>query len=41
VLRKKKIELQRITDSDGLTGACNRRRFDENIQDEWSRALRD
>jgi two-component system chemotaxis family response regulator WspR len=38
---EKNIELQRMTHSDGLTGVCNRRRFDEYIQEEWSRALRD
>ena len=40
-LMEKNIELQRMTHSDGLTGVCNRRRFDEYIQEEWSRAMRD
>lgn len=40
-LMEKNIELQRMTHSDGLTGVFNRRRFDEYIQEEWNRALRD
>ncbi|WP_457354552.1 diguanylate cyclase [Roseateles sp. P5_D6] len=40
-LTEMNIELQRLTYVDGLTEICNRRRFNEHIQMEWSRALRD
>ena len=33
--------LQRLIKSDGLTGLANRRYFDEYLEIEWSRALRD
>jgi two-component system, chemotaxis family, response regulator WspR len=35
------IELQRISNMDGLTGLSNRRRFDEYASTEWLRALRE
>jgi two-component system chemotaxis family response regulator WspR len=35
------IELQRLSNMDGLTGLNNRRRFDEYASNEWRRALRD
>jgi len=35
------IELQRLSNMDGLTGLNNRRRFDEYASAEWSRARRD
>jgi two-component system chemotaxis family response regulator WspR len=35
------IELQRLSNMDGLTGLNNRRRFDEYASSEWRRALRD
>jgi two-component system chemotaxis family response regulator WspR len=35
------IELQRISNMDGLTGLSNRRRFDEYASNEWLRALRE
>lgn len=35
------IELQRLTNMDGLTGLNNRRRFDEYAAVEWRRALRE
>jgi two-component system chemotaxis family response regulator WspR len=34
------IELQRLSNTDGLTGLNNRRRFDEYASTEWRRALR-
>jgi len=40
-LTEKNIELQRLTQVDGLTEICNRRHFNEHIKMEWSRALRD
>lgn len=40
-LTEKNIELQRLTHVDGLTEICNRRHFNEHIQMEWSRSLRD
>jgi two-component system chemotaxis family response regulator WspR len=40
-LTEMNIELQRLTHVDGLTEICNRRRFNEHIQMEWSRAVRD
>src|SRR5690606_14990712 len=35
------LVLQRLIKSDGLTGLANRRYFDEYLEIEWSRALRD
>jgi two-component system chemotaxis family response regulator WspR len=35
------IELQRLSNMDGITGLNNRRRFDEYASTEWSRALRE
>ncbi len=35
------LELQRLTNSDGLTGLSNRRYFDEYLNAEWKRAERD
>jgi two-component system chemotaxis family response regulator WspR len=35
------LELQRLTNSDGLTGLSNRRYFDEYLNAEWKRAQRD
>jgi two-component system chemotaxis family response regulator WspR len=35
------IELQRLSNMDGLTGLNNRRRFDEYASTEWRRALRE
>ncbi|MGI4816099.1 MAG: diguanylate cyclase [Janthinobacterium lividum] len=35
------LELQRLTNSDGLTGLSNRRYFDEYLRAEWRRAERD
>jgi two-component system chemotaxis family response regulator WspR len=35
------IELQRLSNMDGLTGLSNRRRFDEYALTEWRRALRE
>jgi two-component system chemotaxis family response regulator WspR len=35
------IELQRVSNMDGLTGLNNRRRFDEYASAEWGRALRE
>ncbi len=40
-LTEKNIELERLTQLDGLTEICNRRHFNEHIQLEWSRSLRD
>lgn len=40
-LTEKNIELERLTHLDGLTEICNRRHFNEHIQLEWSRSLRD
>ena len=40
-LTEKNIELERLTQVDGLTEICNRRHFNEHIQMEWSRSLRD
>lgn len=36
-----KSELQRLSALDGLTGITNRRRFDEQLDQEWKRAARD
>lgn len=35
------LELQRLTNSDGLTGLSNRRRLDDYVSAEWRRAMRD
>ena len=35
------LELQRLTNFDGLTGLSNRRHFDEYLELEWRRAMRD
>lgn len=35
------LQLQRLMNMDGLTGLNNRRRFDEYVQSEWSRAMRE
>lgn len=40
-LTETNIELERLTHLDGLTEICNRRYFNEHIQLEWSRSLRD
>ncbi|MGQ4648324.1 diguanylate cyclase domain-containing protein [Lyngbya aestuarii] len=34
-------ELQRLANLDGLTGVANRRRFDEYLEDEWQRMIRE
>jgi len=34
------LELERLTNVDGLTGLSNRRYFDESIDSEWKRAIR-
>lgn len=34
-------KLETLATEDGLTGIANRRRFDERLQEEWSRACRD
>ncbi len=39
-LEQQNIELQRLSNLDGLTGIANRRRFDEAMQVEWLRAAR-
>ncbi|MBN2468777.1 MAG: PAS domain S-box protein [Deltaproteobacteria bacterium] len=39
-LEKANKELQRLTFIDGLTGIANRRHFDQMIENEWRRALR-
>lgn len=40
-LTEKNIELQRLTNVDGLTGLSNRRYFDEYLEVEWERARRE
>jgi two-component system chemotaxis family response regulator WspR len=40
-LMEKNIELERLTNVDGLTGLSNRRYFDEYLQKEWERAQRE
>ncbi len=35
------IELERLARSDGLTGLANRRAFDETLEQEWRRAMRE
>jgi len=39
-LEEKNLELQRLTNVDGLTGLNNRRYFDESMETEWQRAVR-
>jgi two-component system chemotaxis family response regulator WspR len=39
-LEEKNLELQRLTNVDGLTGLNNRRHFDESMEMEWLRAVR-
>lgn len=39
-LERKNKELERLSSLDGLTGIANRRRFDEYLTQEWSRAAR-
>jgi diguanylate cyclase (GGDEF)-like protein len=39
-LREANARLQRLSHLDGLTGIANRRRFDEQLDSEWRRALR-
>lgn len=40
-LERKNKELERLSFSDGLTGIPNRRYFDENVRQEWGRAVRE
>lgn len=40
-LQKSNFELQRLTNTDGLTGIANRRYFDDYLGAEWKRARRD
>jgi two-component system chemotaxis family response regulator WspR len=40
-LQKSNFELQRLTNTDGLTGIANRRYLDEYLAAEWKRAYRD
>jgi two-component system chemotaxis family response regulator WspR len=40
-LMEANLELQRLTNMDSLTGLTNRRHFDEFIENEWSRAVRE
>ncbi|MBA3520186.1 MAG: diguanylate cyclase [Rhizobiales bacterium] len=40
-LRKSNAQLAELASTDGLTGVANRRRFDEEIEAEWQRAVRD
>lgn len=40
-LQKSNFELQRLTNTDGLTGIANRRYFDDYLGAEWRRARRD
>lgn len=40
-LMEANLELQRLTNLDGLTGLNNRRRFDEYADSEWRRAIRE
>ncbi|ALU90203.1 GGDEF domain-containing response regulator [Herbaspirillum rubrisubalbicans] len=40
-LQKTNFELQRLTNTDGLTGIANRRYFDDYLSAEWRRARRD
>lgn len=41
LLQQKNAELERLTNTDGLTGIANRRYFDEYLDAEWRRAQRD
>lgn len=43
VTQQKELEgrLETLAIEDGLTGLANRRRFDERLQEEWARAVRD
>lgn len=41
LLQKTNFELQRLTNTDGLTGIANRRYFDDYLGAEWRRARRD
>ena len=40
-LEEANLELHRLATLDGLTGVANRRRFDEYINDEWQRMIRE
>ncbi|WP_050468311.1 diguanylate cyclase [Herbaspirillum chlorophenolicum] len=40
-LQKSNFELQRLTNTDGLTGIANRRYFDDYLEAEWKRARRE
>ncbi len=40
-LKEANIELQRLNNVDALTGASNRKHFNEHIETEWKRALRE
>jgi diguanylate cyclase (GGDEF)-like protein len=40
IMRHRKF-LEVLAERDGLTGICNRRRFDELLQNEWQRSLRE
>jgi two-component system chemotaxis family response regulator WspR len=40
-LQIKNLELQRLSNQDGLTGLSNRRYFDEYIESQWKLAIRD
>ncbi|MES2538926.1 MAG: PleD family two-component system response regulator [Pseudomonadota bacterium] len=40
-LQQSNLELQRLTNTDGLTGIANRRYFDEYLAAEWKRARRE
>ena len=40
-LREANATLQRLSNSDGLTGVANRRRFDRGLRSEWRRAYRE
>jgi two-component system chemotaxis family response regulator WspR len=40
-LMESNLELQRLTNVDGLTGLSNRRYFNEYMETEWSQAIRD
>lgn len=41
LLVEKNIELGRLTNVDGLTGLSNRRYFNEFVEDQWKRAIRE
>lgn len=40
-LQEKNLELQRLSNQDGLTGLSNRRYFDEYLEAQWKLAIRD